>query len=75
MFNKLLTRVFAWKIDMQYGVQVYDAPDHTGQWMTTTATCPECGERFVVVVPVGQVGAECPYCGHVDLECVWSADT
>jgi len=47
-------------------MQVYDAPEHTGKWLVTKETCPFCGYRWVVVVPRGLSGYECPDCGYYD---------
>lgn len=35
---------------------------------------PECGQRWAVVVPLGQWGAECPYCGYYDFEYQWGVE-
>lgn len=61
----------AWHFD-DLGVQIYDAPDHTGQWLTTPCQCPACHQRWHVVVPLGFFGAECPFCGYVDEAQYWT---
>jgi hypothetical protein len=55
-------------------VQIYDAPDHRGHWLTETCQCPACAERWQVIVPLNSTGAECPYCGYVDVAQHWTLD-
>ncbi len=68
-----LIRVMAWRWDIR-GMQVYDAPEHAGQWLATETRCPECEQTWATVVPLRHAGAECPFCGHVDLGYVWGDD-
>lgn len=61
-------------------VQVYDtAPSEGGpgiKWgVFEHCPCQICGGiQPVVVAPVNSFGAQCPFCGHVDVWHWWSAD-
>jgi hypothetical protein len=70
----ITTHELAWHLD-DLGVQIYDAPDHRGQWLTLPVHCPVCDARWHVVVPLHSVGAECPFCGYLDEAQYWTDDT
>ena len=64
--------MLSWRLEGP--VQIYDDDGHKGQWYNTEAICPHCGTVWMVVVPLGAEGAECPWCEYVDLWMVWGAD-